>query len=87
MSGQFFINQNCHNFTASHDIDMKLKAVTKFDKRNNATLKKLNNDVMSVNWDVVVVFLIYGEFPAVWKPSSESMAWKTYIFINSNLLP
>ena len=49
MSGQFFINQNCHNFTASHDIDMKLKAVTKFDKRNNATLKKLNNDVMSVN--------------------------------------
>ena len=49
MSGQFFINQNCHNFTASYDIDMKLKAVTKFDKRNNATLKKLNNDVMSVN--------------------------------------
>ena len=36
-----FINENCHNSTTSDDIDMKFGPVTKFDKRNMATSKKL----------------------------------------------
>ena len=31
---------------------MKLRPVTKLDKRNTATSKKFNNDVMSRNFDV-----------------------------------
>ena len=41
---------------------------------------------MSANCDVVVFFPIYGEFSAIRKPDSGCMAYKTYIFINNNLL-
>ena len=37
ISGQSFINKNCHNSRTSHDIDMKFRPVTKLDKRNKAT--------------------------------------------------
>ena len=47
ISGQFFINENCHNSIASHGIDMKLGPVTKGDKRNMATPKKLK---MTSHW-------------------------------------
>ena len=64
---------------------MKLGPVTKFDKRNRATSKQDDDDVISTNWDVIIVFPIYGQFGAVRKPDSGCMVCKTYIFINSNL--
>ena len=40
---------------------------------------------MSENCDVIVIFSIYGQFGATWKPDSGCIVCKTYIFINSNL--
>ena len=37
---------------------MKLRATTKRDKRNTATSKKLDHDVLSANYDAIVVFRI-----------------------------
>ena len=67
---------------------MKLGPVTKLDKRNKTTLKKKEreNDVISENCDVIVIFPIYGQFGAIRKPDSGRIVCKTYIFINSNLL-
>ena len=65
---------------------MKLRAVTKLDKRNKTTSKKIDDDVMSAICDVIVIFLIYGHFGAIWKPDSRRIVCRTYIFINSNLL-
>ena len=58
---------------------MKLGAVTKLDKRNKATSKKVDNDV---NFRVILIFTIYAQFGAYWKPDSRCLV----IFINSNLL-
>ena len=41
---------------------------------------------MSVNCDVIVNFLIYGQFETTWKSDSGRIVCKTYSFINSNLL-
>ena len=65
---------------------MKLGPVTKLDKRNKTTSKKFDDDVMSENCDVIVIFPIYSQFGAIWKPDSGRIVCKTYIFINSNLL-
>ena len=62
---------------------MKLGPVTKLDKRNKATPKKFDDDIMSVNCDVIVIFPIYGQFGAIRKPDSGRIVCKTYIFINS----
>ena len=43
---------------------MKLRPVTKLDKRNKKTSKKFNDDVMSENCDAIVIFPIYGQFGA-----------------------
>ena len=63
---------------------MKLGPVTKLDKRKNARLKKFDEFLGSC--DVIVIFLIYSQFGAIWKPDSGRINSKTYIFINSNLL-
>ena len=86
ISGQSLIKENCHNSRTSDDIDMKLGPVTKLDKRNKITSKKFDDDVMSENCDVIVIFPIYGQFGAIRKPDSGRIVCKTYIFINSNLL-
>ena len=39
---------------------MKLEPVTKFDKRNKNQSQKINYDVMSANFDVTVIFLVYS---------------------------
>ena len=65
---------------------MKPATATKFDKRNTATSKTFNNDIMSTNCYVTVIFPIYAQFGAIWKPGSEHMVCKTYIFINNNFL-
>ena len=65
---------------------MKLGAVTKLDKRNKITSKKTEDDVMLTNCEATVIFFIYGQFGAIWKPDSGCIVCKTYIFIESNLL-
>ena len=49
---------------------MKLGPVTKLVKRNKTTSKIFDDDVMSENCDLVVMFLIYGQFGAILKPNS-----------------
>ena len=49
ISGQSLIKKSCHNSRASDDIDMKLGPVTKLDKRNKATSKKIDDAFMSEN--------------------------------------
>ena len=70
ISGQSLIKENCHNSRTSDDIDMKLGPVTKPEKRNNKTLDKFNNDVMSVNCDAIVIFPIYGHIGAIRIPDA-----------------
>ena len=49
---------------------MKLGPVTKLDKRNKTMSTKFDVDVMSENCDVIVIFLIFGQFGAVQRPDS-----------------
>ena len=69
---------NCHISRTSDDDDMKLGPVTKLDKRNKTTLKKVDDDV-------IVIFLVCWEFGAIRKLDSGRLVCKTCIFINSNL--
>ena len=66
---------------------MRLGPVTKIDKRNKKTSKKVDDDAMSINCGVIVIFPIYGQFGVIGKPDTGRLVCKTYIFINSNLLP
>ena len=59
---------------------MKLGPVTKLDKRNKTTSKKIDDDVC---WQM---FAICGQFGAIRKPDSGRIICKTYILIKSNLL-
>ena len=65
---------------------MKLGPVTKLDKINKITPKKFDDDVMSENCDVIIIFPIYGQFGAIRKPYSGCIVYRTYIIINSNVL-
>ena len=62
-----------------------MKAATKLDKRNKTRSKKLDDDVMSRDCDVIVIFPSYGQFVAIQKPDSACIVSKTYIFIDSKL--
>ena len=44
---------------------MKLGPETKLVKRNKEMSKKLDIDIMTGNFDVTVIFLIYGQFGAI----------------------
>ena len=63
---------------------MKLPPVTKIDKTNMTTSKKVNDDIMSSNCNVIVIFLIYGQFEAIWNLDSRHMVCKTYMLNNNN---
>ena len=56
---------------------MKLGIVTKLDKRNKATSKKFDNDVMSANCGVIVIFPIQGQSGAIRKRDSGCIVCKT----------
>ena len=43
---------------------MKLGPLTKLDKKNTTTSKKIGDD-MEANFDVTYFFLIYGQFAAM----------------------
>ena len=62
---------------------MNLGPVTKLDKRNKTRSKKLDDDVMSENSDVIL--RISGQFGAVRWPDSGRRVCKSYVFSNSNL--
>ena len=64
---------------------MKLGPVTKLDKKNKTTSKKIDDDVMSGICDVIVIFPNYSQFGPIQKPDSGRIVCKTYIFIKSNL--
>ena len=64
---------------------MKHRQVTKIDKGNKTMSKKFNDDAMSKNCVVIIVFPIYDQFGIIWKPDSRNVVCKTHIFINSNL--
>ena len=67
-------------------MDMKPGPVTKLGKRNKTTSKNFDVDVMSENYDVIVIFWIFGQFRAVWRPDSGHRVCKSYVFSNSNVL-
>ena len=56
---------------------MKLGPVTKLDKRNKITSKKIDHDVMSANCDFTVIFPIYSQFGAIQRPDSAPILCKT----------
>ena len=64
---------------------MKVGPVTKLDKRNKTISEKFDKYVMSKSYDVIAIFLIYGQYGVIWKPDSGRIVCETYIFINSNL--
>ena len=39
---------------------MKLGPATKLDKRNKTTSKEIDDDVILKNYDIIVIFPIYG---------------------------
>ena len=65
---------------------MKLGSVTKLDTTSKTLSKKIDHDVMLESYDVVVIFLIYGQFRAIRNPDSGHIVYKTYIFIKNNFL-
>ena len=65
---------------------MKPGPVTKPDNKNKTTTKKFDDDVISKNCAVIAIFRIYSKSGAIQKPDSGHIVWKTYKFINSNLL-
>ena len=46
---------------------MNVGPVTKFDNRNKTTPKAIDNDVLSANCDVIIIFPIYDQFGAIRK--------------------
>ena len=83
ISGQSFMKENCHNSIDSDNIDRKIGPVTKIDKRNKAMSKKINNESILANFDVIVIFSIYGKSGAIRKQYVGAIVCKTYTFINS----
>ena len=86
ISGQSLIKENCYNSRTSDDFDMKLRPVTKLDKRNKTTSKKFDDDVMSENCDVIVIFRVFGQFGAARRLDSGNRVCKNYVFSNRNIL-
>ena len=60
---------------------MKLGPVTKFDKRNKTMSKKLDDNVISANCDVIGIFPNYSQFGATRKPDSGHIVCKTFLLI------
>ena len=67
----------------SPEIDMRLGPLT-WKKYGNVT--KNWSDVVSKKYDVIVIFLIYGQFGGIQKPDYRHIVHKILIYINNNLL-
>ena len=55
-------------------------------KLGPVTSKKFDNDVILENCDVIVIFLMYGQFRAIWKLDSRCRVCKIYVSVKNNLL-
>ena len=61
---------------------MRLGPATKIDKRNKtAPKKKIDDDVLLANCEVIVIFPIYGQFGAIQKPYSGRIVCQIYILL------
>ena len=60
---------------------MKLKPVTKIDKTNKQSQKKIDDDVISANYDIIFSFRNYGQFEAIQRRDSGRIVCKTYILL------
>ena len=69
-----------HNSRTNYGIDMKLKPLSKFHKRNTLTSKKFGDEL-------VVVFSILGKLGVVYKPDSRRMVRDLNFSMNNYLLP
>ena len=65
---------------------MDVICVIKHDKGNKASSKNFGDGVMSANYNVIIVFSIYGYFETIRKPDSGRIVCKTYNFSKSNFL-
>ena len=65
---------------------MKFGPLTKLEKRNNTTSKKSDDDVMSTDCDVIVIFSDLWPICSNPEGGFRRIVCKTFIFINSNLL-
>ena len=65
---------------------MRLGPVTKLDKRDKKTSKKIDNDVKSENCDVIAIFRIFGQFGSIQRLDFGHKICKIYVFSNDNLL-
>ena len=79
-SGQSLINKSCHNSRTGDDIDMKLEPVTKYDKKKKTDVKKIDDEFILANCEVIVIFPNYGQLGATQKPYSGRIVCKTNIF-------
>ena len=66
------IKENYHKSRNSDDMDMKLRPVTKLYNRNKTTSKNFDDDIMSENCGIIIIFLIYGQFGAIRNLDSKS---------------
>ena len=77
-------NLNCHNSRTSNDNDMKLRPITKLEKRNAATIKK-NKQTNKQNDDLVsAIFRLMVDLEQLL--GSGCMAYNSYIYIDRNFL-
>ena len=90
LSLQIFGKTQIGVFPISGFLVKKLTTETKIDKRKlrkeTRQPKKMDDDVISGNCNVIVISPIYGQLAAIRMPDSERTACKTYIFINSSNL-
>ena len=73
-------NSDGYNSRTSDDIDMKLGSVTKLNKRNKTTWKKVGQDVILTHCDVFVIFPVNWSNPEArfqWKPDSRPKSVKS----------
>ena len=59
---------------------MKLGPLTELDKGSKTTSKKIDDDFILANCDVIVILRIYGQFGVIWKPDSRCIVCKTWHF-------
>ena len=60
----------CHNSRVCNDIDMKFESLSKLCKKIRIKSKLFDDNSMSRNYDVIVIFPIYGQLGAVRKLDS-----------------
>ena len=69
------LNKNCHSSATSNDINMKLRPLSQIEKRNTVISKKFDDEVISVKYDVIFIFPMYGAFAAVRKPDTRNISY------------